>query len=66
MLLELGVKGPRMKDAVELLKSKQLGYGRWKLDRDVSNLHKIIERKGKESKWATYRALNALKKWEES
>ncbi|MFB0560364.1 MAG: nitrogen fixation protein NifH [Candidatus Lokiarchaeia archaeon] len=66
MHLELGVKDSRMKDAVELLKSKQLGNGRWKLDRDVSNLHTIIERKGKESKWATYRALNALKKWEES
>ena len=66
VLLELGVKDSRMKDSVELLKSKQLGNGRWKLNRDVSNLHTIIERKGKESKWATYRALNALKKWEES
>lgn len=66
VLLELGVKDSRMNDAVELLKSKQLSNGRWKLDSDVSNMHAKIEEKGKESKWATYRALNALKKWEES
>ncbi len=66
ILLELGVKDSRMGEAVELLKSKQLENGRWKLDRDVSNMFIRIEKKGKESKWATYRALNALKKWEES
>nr|MDO8080502.1 nitrogen fixation protein NifH [Candidatus Freyarchaeota archaeon] len=65
VLLELGVKDHRMNDAVELLKSKQLGNGRWKLDSIVSNMYTKIEEKGKESKWATYRALNALKKWEE-
>jgi len=65
ILLDLGIKDVRMNDAVELLKSKRKETGRWFLEKDVSGMHTKIETKGKESKWATYRALNALRKWKE-
>jgi len=65
ILLDLGIKDVRTNDAVELLKSKRKENGRWLLERDVSSMHVKIETKGRESKWATYRALNALRKWKE-
>ncbi len=63
-LLKLGIHDERMQDAVDLLKSKQLPNGRWKLERDVPMMHVALGRKHRESKWATYRALYALKLWE--
>lgn len=68
ILLDLGIKDVRMNDAVELLKSKRKENGRWFLERGVSGMHTNIETKGRksrESKWATYRALDALRKWKE-
>jgi hypothetical protein len=62
ILLDLGVKDVRMNDAIDLLKSKRKENGRWFLERDVSGMHTKIETKGRESKWATYRALNVLRK----
>ncbi len=64
-LLKLGVREPRMQDAVDLLRNKQLPNGRWRLDRDVPTMHVRLGKKHHESKWATYRALYALKLWEE-
>lgn len=63
-LLKLGVKNSEMEEAVELLKSKQLPNGRWRLERDVPTMHVALGRKHRESKWATYRARYALKLWE--
>ncbi|MGB8647091.1 MAG: nitrogen fixation protein NifH [Anaerolineae bacterium] len=65
-LLELGVKDERMQDAMDLLQAKQLPNGRWRLERDVSTMHVALGRKHRESKWATYRARYALKKWQEA
>lgn len=64
-LLVLGVREPSMQDAVDLLRSKQLPNGRWRLDRDVPTMHVALGRKHRESKWATYRARYALKLWGE-
>lgn len=63
-LLILGVKDPRMQEAIDLLRAKQLPNGRWRLDRDVTTMHVALGRKHRESKWATYRARHALKLWE--
>jgi hypothetical protein len=62
-LLVLGVRDARMQDAIDLLRSKQLPNGRWRLDRDVPTMHVALGRKHRESKWATYRARYALKLW---
>lgn len=64
-LLELGIRDPRMEDAIRLLQSKQMPNGRWRLERDVPTMHVALGRKHRESKWATFRAKYALKKWEE-
>ena len=63
-LLTLGVKDTRMQEAIDLLRSKQLPNGRWRLERDVPTMHVALGRKHRESKWATYRARYALKLWE--
>ncbi len=65
-LLQLGVRDPRMQEAVDLLKSKQQPNGRWRLERDVPTMHVALGRKHRESKWATYRAAYALKLWEQA
>jgi len=60
-LLQLGIHDARMQEAFDLLKSKRLPNGRWKLERDVSRMHVRLGRIRRESKWATYRAEYALK-----
>jgi hypothetical protein len=64
-LLALGVKDARMQDAIDLLEAKQLPNGRWRLERDVPAMHAPLDKKNRESKWATYRARYALKMWEQ-
>jgi hypothetical protein len=64
-LLALGVRDARMQEAIDLLRSKQLPNGRWRLDRDVPTMHVALGRKHRKSKWATYRARYALKLWGE-
>ncbi len=64
-LLDLGVRSERMERAIDLLKSKRLPNGRWRLERDIPTMHVPLGRKHRESKWATYRAKYALKKWEQ-
>jgi hypothetical protein len=65
MFVFLGIKDERLIDAVEIIKSKQLPDGTWKLEN--SNNGKMIiriENKGKPSKWITLKALNVLKEYQ--
>ena len=64
MFVFLGIKDERLIDAVEIIKSKQLPDGTWKLEN--SNNGKMIiriENKGKPSKWITLKALKVLKEY---
>ena len=64
ILLRLGVKDKRMKDAVDILKSKQDEQCRWNLERTFNDRFLVrIENKGKPSKWITLNALKVLKKY---
>ncbi len=65
-LLKLGVKDVRMREAIALLESKRQPNGRWRLDRDVTTMHVVLGRKNRDSKWATYRAMYALKLWKQA
>jgi hypothetical protein len=52
----------RMKEAYDLILSKQNPEGRWLLDRTFNGkLHANIEKKGKPSKWITLNCLKVLK-----
>jgi hypothetical protein len=62
VLVDLGVSDDRMKDAIELLKSKQLPNGRWAIERGTSNMPTTFGKKGKENEWITLRALRVLSK----
>lgn len=58
---DLGIKDPRLDDAIEILKSKQGSDGKWILE--SSNNGKMlvtIEKKGSPSKWITLRACKVL------
>jgi len=62
-LAELGVADPNINEAVEFVISKQGGYGRWLLERNLGGKMWVrFEEKGKPSKWVTLRALRAIKK----
>ena len=61
----LKIKDPRMQDALEIIRSKQIEDGKWKLE--SSNNGKMlvgIEKKGKPSKWLTLKALKVLKEYQ--
>lgn len=61
ILTRLGVRDPRMDEAVELLRSKRRSDGRWKLENSFNGKTLVdIERKGEASKWITARALWVL------
>jgi hypothetical protein len=66
VLVDLGVRDERMKDAIELLKSKQLSNGRWPLEKEIANLPTTFGKKGQENKWVTQRALRVLSKIEKT
>ena len=54
---------PRLKNALELVLSKQDDLGRWKMENSLNGKMWVdIEEKGKPSKWVTLRALRVLKK----
>jgi hypothetical protein len=56
---------PRLWPAVELVRSKQDGHGRWKLEYTYNGKTWVdVEEKGKPSKWVTLRALRVLKRVE--
>lgn len=63
ILSRLGYRDERMKEALDLIVSKQDKQGRWPLEETYSGrLQVAVERKGKPSKWVTLRACLVLKK----
>jgi hypothetical protein len=64
ILTRLGVRDPRMREAADVLLSKQDGQGRWTLERTFNGRFQTgLERKGKPSKWITAHALSAIKRF---
>jgi hypothetical protein len=64
ILTRLGYKDGRMKETVNLVIAKQDRQGRWKLENTFNDrFHVSIERKGKQSKWITFKALETLKRF---
>ena len=63
ILVDLGVRDERMADAIDLIRSRQNGQGRWLLDSTFNGRFWVsIEKKGMPSKWITYRAVKVLKR----
>lgn len=63
ILTRLGYKDERMKEAIDLVVSKQDEQGRWILENTYNGRFLVnIERKGKWSKWVTLNALRVLKR----
>jgi hypothetical protein len=61
-----GRPDPRLTDAVDLVRSKQLPDGRWLLDRTHPGaVHFRMEEVGEPSRWNTLRARRVLN-WHES
>jgi len=64
ILTKLGYNDKRMQEAIDLVVSKQDRQGRWKLENTFNDRFQVsIERKGKQSKWITFKALEALKRF---
>jgi len=64
ILLGLGIKDPRMEEAVGVVLAKQSSDGTWPLANTFNGRYGVsIEQKGKPSKWITFRALSVLKKY---
>jgi hypothetical protein len=62
ILAKLGFRDRRMREAAELILSKQDADGRWALEDTYNGRFRVdIEKKGKPSKWVTLLALKALK-----
>jgi hypothetical protein len=62
ILTQLGCRDGRMREAVDLVVSKQDELGRWKLEGTFNGrFHASIEEKGSNSKWVTLNALKVLK-----
>ena len=56
---------PRMAEAIDLVRSKQLDDGRWLLDRTYpGSVHFDLEDPGTPSRWNTLRALRVLRWWD--
>ena len=64
IMTKLSYRDERMREAVDLVVSKQDEQGRWKLESTFNGrVHTNIERKGEPSKWITLKALTALKNY---
>ena len=64
ILTRLGYRDERMRDAFDLVLSKQDGKGRWKLESTFNGRFLVnIEQKGKPSKWVTLNALKVIKQF---
>lgn len=64
VLTGLGLRDERMKEAVDLVISKQDSEGRWKLENTFNGRFQVnIERKDEPSKWVTLNALRVLKRF---
>ena len=62
ILVDLGVRDSRMREAIDLVASKQGKDGKWLLENTFNGRYQVnIEAKDKPSKWITYRSLRALK-----
>jgi hypothetical protein len=56
---------PRMREAVELVRSKRQPDGRWRLERiHPGEVHFDLEEQGAPSRWNTLRALRVLEWWD--
>jgi hypothetical protein len=64
LLTTLGYKDPRMREAADILLSKQDAKGAWALENTFNGRYwTSIERKGEPSKWVTVHAMTALKRY---
>jgi hypothetical protein len=64
VLTQLGYRDERMKEAIDVLISKQDDQGRWKLENTFNGRFQVnIEQKGEPSKWITLHALRVLKRF---
>jgi hypothetical protein len=62
VMVKLGYRDERMRDAIDLVISKQDEQGRWKMEGSYNKrLLVSIEKDGKPSKWITLNALRVLK-----
>jgi hypothetical protein len=65
LLTKLGYHDIRMREAIELIVSKQDSKGRWKLENTYNGRFQAnIEQKNRASKWITLNALRVLKRLE--
>jgi hypothetical protein len=64
ILTKLGYRDRRMREAVDLVVSKQDETGRWRLERSFNGRFQVnIEQVSKPSKWITLNALKVLKRF---
>lgn len=64
VLLRLGYRDERMRNAVSLVESKQDALGKWSQESRFSSRFLVsLERRGAPSKWVTLKALSALKNY---
>ncbi len=62
IMTRLGYRDERMREAIDLLVSKQDKQGKWKLENTFNGQFQVdIEQKGRPSKWVTLNALRVLK-----
>ncbi len=58
---ELRITDPRLTDAIEIIKRKQMADGKWRLENSNNGKMLVnIEKKGQPSKWITLKALRVL------
>jgi len=60
-LLLLGVRHEAIDSTIDYIKGKANVNGRWQADKTPSPIDAPFARKGRESKWVTYRVLRLLK-----
>ncbi len=66
ILTRLGYRDERMREAIDLVVSKQSEQGRWTLESTYNGRMQVrIEQQGKPSKWVTLNALRVLKRFYE-
>ncbi len=67
ILLKLGYRDGRMREAVDRVISKQDANGRWELE-NTWNWRTLVslERKGQPSKWVTLKAMKVIKSWNDA